>query len=188
MNPVVLSLEGFPQACRRSGVVPTQWLLWAVIQDQTLFLLRQLRSVGMRSGHWNWRMLERFRMSSSRFGIGQQEGSKRTPLGLHRIAEKIGGGYPQGTVFKGRIPVGCTWQGMPDAAIAHRILWLEGLEPGMNRGVGVDSQGRYIYIHGVGDESTLGRPASSGCLHLAAADLMPLYDRIPAGTLVWITE
>ena len=75
---------------------------------------------------------------------------------------------------------------MPDAPIAHRILWLEGLEPGFNRGDGVDSHDRYIYIHGIGDERTLGRPASIGCIHLAASDLLPLFDRIPEGTLVWI--
>jgi lipoprotein-anchoring transpeptidase ErfK/SrfK len=63
---------------------------------------------------------------------------------------------------------------------------LEGLEPGRNRGGSVDSHGRYIYIHGTGDEPTLGRPASCGCVHLASADLMPLFDLIPSGTLVWI--
>jgi hypothetical protein len=77
---------------------------------------------------------------------------------------------------------------MPDGAIAHRILWLEGLEPGFNRGGNVDTFRRYVYIHGFGDESTLGRPASCGCLHLAASDLMPLYERVPVGTLVWISE
>jgi lipoprotein-anchoring transpeptidase ErfK/SrfK len=127
-------------------------------------------------------------MSSSRVGIGQKEGSNRTPLGLHRIAEKIGGGFPPGAVFAGRAPVGWTWQGKPGAAIAHRILWLEGLEPGVNQGPGVDTHARYVYIHGVGDESTLGRPASRGCIHLAAADLIPLYDRVPSGALVWIAE
>ncbi len=109
-------------------------------------------------------------------------------MGLHRIAEKIGDGYPPGTVFEGRVPVGWTWQGKPDAAIANRILWLQGLEPGVNQGGGVDTHARYIYIHGVGDETTLGRPASRGCLHMAASDLIPLYDRIPSGTLVWIVE
>lgn len=132
--------------------------------------------------------MKRFRMSSSRFGIGSKASSNRTPLGLHRIAEKIGGGYPQGAVFEGRVFTGWTWQGKPAAAIAHRILWLEGLEPGRNRGPGVDTHARYVYIHGVGDEMTLGRPASRGCLHLAATDLIPLYDRIPSGTLVWIAE
>jgi hypothetical protein len=107
---------------------------------------------------------------------------------LHRIAEKIGGGWPIGVVFKARQPIGYTWQGRPDAAIVHRILWLDGLEPGFNRGGSVDSHARYIYIHGFGDESTLGRPASHGCVHLAADDLMPLYDLLPVGTLVWIAE
>ncbi|MBI2929740.1 MAG: L,D-transpeptidase [Verrucomicrobia bacterium] len=129
-----------------------------------------------------------FLCSTSRFGVGQMEGSHRTPLGLHRIAEKIGGGQPIGTVFKGRRPVGLTWAGLPDAAIVHRILWLEGLESGFNRGGHVDSYARYIYIHGFSDETTLGRPASHGCIHLAAAELLPLYDLLPVGTLVWIAE
>lgn len=100
----------------------------------------------------------------------------------------MGGGWPVGTVFEGRQPVGFTWQGRPDAAIAHRILWLEGLEPGWNRGDAVDSFQRFIYVHGVGDELTLGRPASRGCVHLAAGDLMPLYDALPEDSLVWVSE
>jgi len=127
-------------------------------------------------------------ISTSRFGIGQQEGSYRTPLGLHRVARRIGGGYPIGTVFEGRRAVGLTRQGRPAAAICHRILWLEGLEPGMNRGGSVDSFRRYVYIHGFGDELTLGKPASRGCIHMAAADLIPLFDRTRAGSLVWITH
>jgi lipoprotein-anchoring transpeptidase ErfK/SrfK len=78
------------------------------------------------------------------------------------------------------------WQGQPDGGIVHRILWLEGLEPGLNRGGNVDTFRRYVYIHGFGDELTLGRPQSCGCIHLSGADLMPLYDRLPVGTLVWI--
>jgi hypothetical protein len=126
--------------------------------------------------------------STSRVGVGQQMGSHRTPLGLHRVARKVGGGWPIGTVFEGRQAVGLTWQGRPDAAIAHRILWLEGLEPGRNQGDPVDSFRRFIYVHGVGDELTLGRPASRGCVHLAAGDLMPLYDALPEASLVWISE
>jgi hypothetical protein len=126
------------------------------------------------------------RCSTSRFGTGQREGSFCTPLGLHRVAAKIGGGWPIGTVFENRAPAGLTWDGLPFAPIAHRIFWLEGLEQGCNRGGDVDSYKRCIYIHGVGDESTLGRPASRGCIHLSANDLLPLYDEIPVGTLVWI--
>ena len=134
------------------------------------------------------RSVKTFRCSTSRFGIGQTEGSNRTPLGLHRIVEKIGGGWPAGTVFKGRQPIGYTWQGMPDAKITTRILWLEGLEPGFNRGGNVDSHARYIYIHGTADQMSIGRPASCGCIHLADADLIPLFDILPGGTLVWIVE
>jgi lipoprotein-anchoring transpeptidase ErfK/SrfK len=118
--------------------------------------------------------------------MGQESGSNRTPLGLHRVAEKVGAGHPIGTVFESRRPVGFTWQGMPKAPIAHRILWLEGLEPGFNRGGNVDSHARYIYIHGLADEPSLGRPASRGCIHMAAADLLPLFDRVRLETLVWI--
>jgi hypothetical protein len=129
---------------------------------------------------------KRFLISTSRFGVGQKNGSNQTPLGLHRIAEKIGGGQPVGTVFRNRRTVGLTWQGLPDAPIAHRILWLEGLEPGFNRGGGVDTHSRYIYIHGTGDETTLGRPASCGCIHVSSTDLLGLFDRVPGGTLVWV--
>lgn len=127
-----------------------------------------------------------FRISTSRFGIGQTENSNRTPLGLHRIAQKVGGGWPLGAVFKSRKMIGYTWQGRKGTGITNRILWLEGLEPGFNRGKGVDTFARYIYIHGTGDEPSLGRPASHGCIHLSGVDLLPLYDLLPLGTLVWI--
>jgi hypothetical protein len=132
--------------------------------------------------------VEQFRISTSRFGIGQRQGSNCTPLGLHRIADRIGHGWPVGTVFKSRKPCGFTWTGLPGATITTRILWLEGLEPGFNRGGEVDSRARFIYIHGTGTEPALGRPASCGCIHLAAEDLIPLFDELPVGTLVWIEE
>lgn len=134
-----------------------------------------------------YRRYRRFRASTSRFGLGQLLGSYRTPLGLHQIAVKIGAGWPVGTVFRHRVPVGLTWTGTRPAPIAHRILWLRGLEPGLNQGGPVDSFRRYIYLHGLDDEPTLGRPASRGCIHLAASDLLPLFDRVPVGTLVWIS-
>lgn len=126
--------------------------------------------------------------STSRYGIGQQENSNKTPLGLHRIAEKIGGNAEPGTIFKGRRPVGNTRDGQPNARITDRILWLDGLELGRNRGGNVDSYRRYIYIHGTGDESTLGQPDTCGCTHLAATDLIPLFDILPVDTLVWISR
>jgi hypothetical protein len=139
-------------------------------------------------GRRGYYLCKRFRCSTSKFGIGEMAGSNRTPRGLHCVAEKIGGGWPAGTAFKGRKPVGFAWQGNPAATITSRILWLEGLEPGFNRAGRVDSHSRHIYIHGTGNEPALGRPDSHGCVHLAAQDLIPLYDKLPSGSLVWMTE
>jgi len=168
----------FSTACNKYGFAPTRFLLAVSIAEQTVSLFEKF------SGSWH--PGGKMRCSTSRFGIGQAEGSNCTPLGLHRIVEKIGGGWPGGTVFKGRQPIGYTWRGMPEAKITTRILWLDGLEPGFNRGGNVDSHARYIYIHGTADQMSIGKPASCGCIHLADVDLIPLFDWLPSGTLVWI--
>ncbi|MGO9479818.1 MAG: L,D-transpeptidase family protein [Limisphaerales bacterium] len=190
----------FSHACKTQGVVPTPFVLIVSVANQTVSFFEKsaLHSGGRQTAAFSgsrpraatgeFKFVKKFRCSTSRFGIGQIEGSYRTPLGLHRVVEKIGGGWPPGTVFKGRRPIGHTWQGMPDAKITTRILWLEGLEPGFNRGGNVDSHARYIYIHGTGDQTTIGKPMSCGCIHLADTDLIPLFDQLPGGTLVWIRE
>ena len=188
-----MSIVGDPKAfllaCKRHDVVPTRFALVVSVANQTVSLFEKLSAfVSPIRKHRMYDSVKIMRCSTSRFGIGQAEGSNGTPLGLHRVAEKIGGGWPAGTVFESRNPIGYTWQGMPDAKITTRILWLEGLEPGFNQGGNLDSHGRYIYIHGTGDETTLGRPASCGCIHLSANDLVPLFDKLPGGTLVWISE
>jgi hypothetical protein len=173
MNPP----EKFTQACARFKIPPTQFALAVSIAGQTTSLFEEGKFV------------KKFPCSTSRFGIGQTEGSNRTPLGLHRIAEKIGAGERAGTVFKSRQVIGHTSQPeFADAKITTRILWLEGLEPGFNRGGNVDSRARYIYIHGTADQSFIGKPTSCGCIHLADADLIPLFDLMPSGTLVWVGE
>lgn len=167
------------------GVPLTQDILSVRVHQQAMFHWRVANA--LRNGvELDYELQRNYLISTSRFGIGQVEGSNQTPLGLHRIVEKIGGAWPAGTVFKARQPIGFTWNGMPDAKITTRILWLEGLEPGRNRGGNVDSHQRFIYIHGVGDQSTLGRPTSCGCVHLADKDLVPLYEILREGTLVWI--
>jgi len=170
------------RAIRRAGVRPTRFLLSASVAAQkvSLFELQPLNESRC------YQFARRFLASTSRFGVGQKQNSNQTPLGLHRIAKKVGGGEPIGTVFKSRKPIGLTWNGLPEGGIVHRILWLEGLESGFNQGDGCDTFDRYIYIHGFADEMTLGRPRSQGCIHLAASDLIPLYDVLPPGTLVWI--
>jgi len=173
-------LAGCLRRCQQLGVPVTRLVLTASVSDQSASLFEKI-SVSEWLG-------AKMPCSTSRFGIGQMEGSNGTPLGLHRIAEKIGGGWPVGTVFKGRKSIGYTWRGMPDAKITTRILWLEGLEPGLNRGGNVDSHARYIYIHGTADQTSIGKPTSCGCIHLADTDLIPLFDLLPSGTLVWIEQ
>jgi hypothetical protein len=167
----------FISACEKYGIVPTQFVLAVSIAGQTVSLFEQNKFV------------KKMSCSTSRFGIGQIEGSNQTPLGLHRIAEKIGAGERPGTVFKARKVVGHTSQPeFADAKITTRILWLTGLEPGLNQGGKVDSHGRYIYIHGTADQASIGKAASCGCIHLSDADIVPLFDLLPSGTLVWISE
>jgi L,D-transpeptidase YbiS len=184
--------SAFLWRCRQLHVRLTRFVLVASLARQRLWLFARLAASGDSAVPWwtgaRYRLRRSFVCSMSRFGPGQLSGSNRTPLGLHRVAEKIGAGQPIGTVFESRRPVGWIWQGQPEAPIAHRILWLEGLEPGFNRGGEVDSHSRYIYIHGLANEPSLGRPASRGCIHLAAADLLPLFDLLPIGTLTWIGE
>ena len=175
-------------ALRRQSVRPTRHVLVVRVASQAMWWFEQIGQPHSLSPVPAYHCRKRFGISTSRFGIGQVMNSNRTPLGLHRVAEKIGGGQPIGTVFRSRQPVGLTWRAQPDAAIVHRILWLDGLEPGFNRGGNVDTHTRYIYLHGFSDETTLGRPQSRGCIHVAAADLLPLFDRVTVGTLVWIAE
>ncbi len=171
------TVKDFLSACAKHDIVPTQFVLVVSIADQMVSLFEQNKFV------------RKISCSTSRFGIGQIEGSNQTPLGLHRIAEKIGAGEPGGAVFKARKVVGHVSQPeFADAKITTRILWLEGLEPGLNRGGNVDSHARNIYIHGTADQSSIGKPASCGCIHLADADVIPLFDLLPSGTLVWIGE
>ncbi len=74
---------------------------------------------------------------------------------------RIGEDAAPGTVFVSREPTGETWCGeaCDDDLILTRILTLDGLEDGVNRGPGCDSLERYIYLHGTNHEGLLGPPA-----------------------------
>jgi len=169
-------------ALRRRNTRLTRFLLTVNVAAQRMSLFELNKS----NCEPQYEFRKRYVVSTSAYGTGQVKNSQQTPLGLHRVAQKVGAGHLIGTVFRSRKPVGLTWNGRPNGSIVHRILWLEGLEAGHNRGGNVDTFERFIYIHGFGDESTLGRPNSHGCIHLAAVDLIPLFDRLPVGTLIWI--
>jgi UDP-N-acetylmuramate--alanine ligase len=129
-----------------------------------------------------------YTISTSQYGTGNIENSNRTPLGIHRIIEKIGAGMPAGTVFRDRIDTGERWlPGQPgENMILTRILRLEGLEQGINRGPGIDSYERYIYIHGTNKEDRIGTPLSNGCVVMRNSDIVGLFDLVEEGTFVII--
>ncbi|MCU1732771.1 MULTISPECIES: L,D-transpeptidase [unclassified Pseudomonas] len=140
------------------------------------------------------RLVVRLPVSTALNGPGENNGSGCTPRGLHQVRAKIGVGLPQGAVLRGRRWTGETWT--PDLHaqfpgrdwILSRILWLSGCEPGRNRLGAVDTFRRYIYLHGTPDTEPMGVPLSHGCVRLRNADLVSLFERVPAHCPVQIEE
>ena len=121
-------------------------------------------------------------ISTSRFGIGSDQGSFKTPLGRFRIAEKIGHGAAPGTIFKARVPLK-SGDSLPNTEdlITSRILWLDGLQA-----QNANTRERYIYIHGTKHEERIGTPDSHGCIRMRNADVIELFDLVEEGTPVFI--
>jgi len=141
------------------------------VARQTLYLLS------------NGAVVKSWPVSTSKFGLGSEPGSFKTPLGRFRVCEKIGGDAPAWAVFKSRVPTGeIAAPGGEADGVLTRILWLDGLEES-NR----NTRERYVYIHGTNQEHLIGQPASHGCIRLRNGDVIELFDMIPAGTEVEIT-
>jgi lipoprotein-anchoring transpeptidase ErfK/SrfK len=140
------------------------------------------------------KLLKQYPVSTSKYGTGCQNGSEKTPLGLHRIKDKLGGAMPVNEVYIGRIPHGnleeCIARDvdLPDDVIMSRIMWLEGMEPGRNKGGYVDTYQRYIYIHGTNHEDEIGTPASIGCIRMCNQDVVDLFRLVEIGSEVLIEE
>ena len=140
------------------------------------------------------RCLRTYEVSTGLNGVGEQQDSYCTPRGRHIIAEKIGAGCEPNTVFVGRRPTGEIYSpalrqaGQDRDWILTRILWLEGMEEGRNRGGEVDSRNRYIYIHGSPDDVAMGTPGSRGCIRMRNHDVMELFDQVEVGVPVVISE
>lgn len=135
-------------------------------------------------------IVREFPVSTSRHGPGERQGSLCTPRGRHYIRAKIGAGLPEGAVLQGRRPTGEIYSdelGRREPGrdwILSRILWLCGLEAGVNRLGEVDSMRRFIYIHGTPDSEPMGVPFSHGCIRMRNADVCWLFDAVAAGTIV----
>ena len=125
-----------------------------------------------------------YRVSTSRFGIGTEMGSMKTPIGRFRLAEKIGGDAPHGTIFRSRVALEPVDPVPPtEDLVMSRILWLDGLDAH-----NANTRDRYIYIHGTKHEDKIGTPASCGCIRMRNADVIELFDLVDEGTPVLIEE
>ncbi len=139
------------------------------------------------------KIIKQYPVSTSQYGIGNRDGSYKTPLGVHRISSKIGKDAKIGEIFKSRkrthrIALIAATTDKEEDIITTRILRLEGLEPGINKGKGIDSYKRCIYIHGTAVEDLIGKPASHGCIRMRNNDIVELFDLVTRGTLVDIEK
>ena len=140
----------------------------------------------------NGKTVKEYPISSAKNGVGEQNGSEKTPRGRHIIRAKIGADAALNTVFKARRPTGeiytsdlCEQYPGRDW-ILTRILWLSGCEVGKNRLGELDTMRRYIYIHGTPDSTEMDKIGSKGCIRMRNRDIIDLYDIVEAGIEVTI--
>ncbi len=174
-------MERVNKTCAQLGIKPGERVLSVRISTATLQFFRK------------GALVKSYAVSTSARPPSNIKGSLGTPRGLHEIAERIGAGQPPGMVFKSRMPTGRHFSEFPESEasrqlITTRILWLRGLEPGVNRGGEVDTYDRYIYIHGTNHEDRVGEPMSAGCIEMRNIDVLELYDEVRVGDLVWIED
>ncbi len=172
-------MERVRKTCALLGIKPGERLLIVRIDTATLQF------------HRRGELLKTYVVSTGKRPPSNIKNSLGTPRGLHEIAERIGTGQPPGTVFKSRVATGHHFSELSEAEnarqlITTRILWLRGLEPGINRGGNVDTYERYIYIHGTNHESRIGEPMSAGCIEMLNLDVISLFEEVRVGDQVWI--
>jgi lipoprotein-anchoring transpeptidase ErfK/SrfK len=130
----------------------------------------------------NEQPIRTYPVSTSRFGIGTEEGSFKTPIGRFCVAKKIGSDMPNGTVFVGRVPLQAD-EGLPptEDLVMSRILWLDGLDE-----QNANTRDRFVYIHGTRHEDKIGTAASHGCVRMRNEDVIELFEMVNEGTPVVI--
>ncbi len=164
------------------GLEPGEYVIIIDISEQKLRLVKDEKIVKI------------YPVSTSKYGVGNKRDSNKTPPGIHRIAKKIGEGAPSGAIFESRMDTGKIAEIYNDKKevqedlVLTRIMWLEGLEAGVNKGNGIDSYERCIYIHGTQEEGLIGEPASHGCIRMKNDDVVELFDLVTITTLVGIQE
>lgn len=155
-------------------------VLYVSVKRQRLFHVR------------NGVLINEYAVATASNGLGSQQDSYRTPTGLHRVRGKYGDAVPSFGILRDRVFTGAfadpDFAGQDKDWITSRVLWLDGLEPGVNSGGSVDSRERFIYIHGTANERSVGVPSSMGCIRMRNADVIALYDQVPDGALVVILD
>jgi lipoprotein-anchoring transpeptidase ErfK/SrfK len=173
LQPGIISLLCLTAAIVNPTPALAQPSIVVSVPDQTLALIND----GV--------VIARYRVSTSKFGLGDGNGTYATPLGSMAVASKIGANAPLGAVFKNRRPTGEVLK--PNAPgrdpIVSRILWLRGLEKQNAR-----AHDRNIYIHGTPEERLIGRPASYGCIRMRSQDIASLFNAVPVGTRIDIAN
>ncbi len=151
----------------------------AVVRDGVAVTLSDQKLTVFKAG----KKVKDYSISSSKFGIGNTNGSNRTPLGIHAISQKNGEGQPQGMVFKGCKPTGEVVDVDAEGRdpVVTRVIQLAGLESD-NR----STHRRRIYIHGTPEERYIGQPASYGCIRMKSDDIVDLFGRVHRGMPVAI--
>jgi hypothetical protein len=150
--------------------------MYVSVKHQRLYLIK------------NDSTIRKYSISTASNGVGSKANSYKTPPGLHTIKRKIGATVPLGGILASRVYTGKVAKILTDKTRANadyvtsRIMWLQGEEPGINKGRNMDSYKRYIYIHGTVEEGYLGEPASHGCIRMKNTDVMELFDLVEEGT------
>ncbi|MBE7442013.1 MAG: hypothetical protein KFKLKKLM_00784 [Flavobacteriales bacterium] len=201
-------------SCKSTKVVKSPYILGIPPEDETVYVPEKEPSnetianflteyLMLRYPEWNFdkfiyvsvkyqklyliekqKVIKKYLVSTSAYGIGNKFNSNKTPLGLHTIKRKIGDGVPVGGLFFSREYVGrkakifTTKEKSATDDVTSRIMWLHGEEPGVNRGRDIDSYKRYIYIHGTSEEGFIGEPASHGCIRMKNEEVIELFNLV----------
>ena len=174
-NKVLQSIASIDQSFNQ-----LELLLYVDIDNQNMFLLKK------------GTVFKVYKISSSYYGTGSEVNSLKTPLGKHEIYKKLGQNLPVNAILKGRVWNGAIANIITEEVdtdfdhVTSRILWLDGLEVGKNKGKGIDSRSRYIYIHGTAEEGLIGKPASDGCIRMYNSDVIELFELVEEKAQVWI--
>ena len=173
MKRFLLSLSILLAIAKIAGALSVATEMIVSVPDQQLALID------------HGKLISKYPISTSKFGLGDGNGTYRTPLGVLFVSAKFGDRLPAGAVIKNRVPTGEIVNANAPGrdAIVSRVIWLRGMEEQNH-----SARDRCIYIHGTPEERLIGRPASFGCIRMRSKDVIALYDLAHIGMHVTVTQ